>query len=184
MTTPSGDLLRPPSPFISSSSMPVAQSYRKRNKSDFCGQQKIIFQAASEFLTIASQAELSRQRMARATLRRAERSDQSRDRCRRCERAGVSLVQSARGFLRLPPQRSLIQGQEFAVVKDDAPADHDGVNVCTGLGKHHLKQRRAQGNEMRTVEPQEYDIGLVSHRQPADFFKSQDFCRSFRGEAN
>src|SRR5258708_19247381 len=127
MTTPSGDLLRPPSPFISSSSMPVAQSYRKRNKSDFCGQQKIIFQAASEFLTIASQAELSRQRMARATLGRAERSDQSRDRSRRCERAGVSLVQSVRGFLRLPPQQSPPHRLNFAFFNDIPPSHHSGL---------------------------------------------------------
>jgi hypothetical protein len=48
-------------------------------KPDFCGSQKIIFQAVNEFLALASQAEISRQRVAGAALRRAERSDQPRD---------------------------------------------------------------------------------------------------------
>src|ERR1700744_858946 len=52
MTTPSGDLLRPPSPFMSQllaeifCSRVVCATVLARNKPDFCCEQKIIFQAA------------------------------------------------------------------------------------------------------------------------------------------
>jgi hypothetical protein len=41
--------------------------------------------------------------------------------------------------LRLPPQQGLIEGQEFAIVKDDAPADQDGVNGSAVRGKHTIR---------------------------------------------
>jgi hypothetical protein len=63
---------------------------------------------------VAGQPELSWPRVAGASLRRAECSEQSRDRRRRCVRAGVGLVQSVRGLLRLPPQHRFIEGQELA----------------------------------------------------------------------
>ena len=45
VTTPSGDLLSPPSPFMCCSLKRTASLFGG-NKADFCRQQKIIFQAA------------------------------------------------------------------------------------------------------------------------------------------
>jgi hypothetical protein len=50
MTTPSGDLLRPPSPFMSWFPLQFDRLHEapKRNKADFGGRQQIIFQATGE----------------------------------------------------------------------------------------------------------------------------------------
>src|SRR5439155_18243580 len=50
MTTPSGDLLRPPSPFMSCVPLAVDRLHEapRRNKADFGGRQQIIFQATGE----------------------------------------------------------------------------------------------------------------------------------------
>ena len=95
-------------------------------------------QVARAQSAVAGQPELSWQRVAGASLRRAECADQSRDRPHRCVRAGVGLVQSVRGLLRLSPQHRFIEGQELAAPKDDASADHDGVNGSTVFGKYQL----------------------------------------------
>jgi hypothetical protein len=73
------------------------------------------------------------------------------------------------GFLRLPAQRGFIEGQQPAVAKHDAAADHDGIDGCAVLAEYHLNEWRAQRHEMRAVQLQEYDVGLIARRQPADF---------------
>src|SRR5882757_5949460 len=140
MTTPSGDLLRPPSPFMENSFVAAVPD---ASKPDFLEMQKIIFQAARG-LPLARQTEFSRQRMAGAALRRAKCSDQPRNGGGGCECAGVSLVQSAGSVFRATPQRGLIEGEQLAVIKQDAPADHDGVDRGGVLAEHHLRERPAQ----------------------------------------
>jgi hypothetical protein len=48
-----------------------------------------------------------------------------------------------------------------AVSKDNAAADHDGVDGCAVLAEHQLQQRRAQWHDMRAFQPQDHIVGTV-----------------------
>jgi hypothetical protein len=94
-------------------------------------------------LGLANDAKVPPHKMTLAPLSRAEQTYELCYRHRSRQRDVVGGVQPQRGLLRLPSQEALIEGQEFAVVEDDAAADHHSVNRRAGLCEYHLNQRSA-----------------------------------------